>query len=800
MVTTSLGGDTPGPSVDNTAIDRLAKALEDLVNGQKGATSSGSTKSTAEENEKKRLKAQKDRYKLEEQIHKQTYDVLVRLNKARQAYEKKSLADNMKIINDRLQAERKLQAQRSAAMNAEAKAQEAAKRAAERRAQREIEASKKAVDSAADRRQRVFEDLNDKVFGGGTLNTKDYRKAQRAGIDSKQLAVTVAESDRNKANKLAAETNKAAEALAKLKRYIVDVVKDGGKLTYKQARRLDNLGDSASADAIRNKIAKDKAQAFRDEQQAYYNKISGRVSRGKSLNDSHLERAQELNMPGLARQISALIAKAVQDKTASATKKRVEDFEIAQHNKQVDIDRKAKAKADAEANKPTGAKGGSFFGGFGRNLVIGKLYAAAHVALAPLEAFGTGVGVHWLKAWKSLTDAAMNAGQNLSHTSGMAESANQMSNTIKITNAKLEKLNAQYDIMSAPGSRVAAGMVGSSASLAKGVAGSVGNAMDNPLQGLTGIVDKIGNAVGMADPGTMNRYNMVLRDLTATIGQGLAPVVHLITKLMKEFGDYLQPVIQDMLPKIKQVMSDLFKAIQPLIPLFVKELTDTIKELVDLMGQMGGKLGVREMVMRGVGVNAEVIKAGPNANVGAEVNKARLGMVGGGMLGGAAIGGFVGGPPGALIGAGVGGFAGLMNAPAQLDQGGGGGNIGIGGIMNQIANMRKGNIAGAAVAQNATIGSGADLGRRASQEAFIASSAKGNIDDGNALFKQAAQAALQFFLQAGKPAPAANGNAQAGIAPGKGEGAMAFGAGQSSTQKVARSFLYGMINPFGVFG
>lgn len=629
---------------------------------------------------------------------------------------------------------------------------------------------------------------------------------------------------------------KRDEAIKKLKQDITDRLNSGGKYTLKDARKFERLGEGAIADKIRKEVEvrkqkdKDKRvedfnisqhnkqvdadrkrseqvarsqQAARDAQRKFSDKMKRREARGLPFTEAHLERAQSIGRPALASWISHKIQKQKDD----AAQKRVEDFEIKQHNQEIDFKRKQAAGGGGSGGGGGGgAKGGSFFGGFGRNLAIGRLYAAVNAAAAPLEAFGAGVGTEWLKAWKELTQAAYAVGRNLSYSLGLGESAAQAANRTRQFTARIENQNAQYEMSSAVGSRVGAGMTGSATSLAKGVAEAVGKAMDAPLTGLTSIVGQIGNAVALADPGTMNRYNMILRDLTATIGQGLAPVVQLITRLMKEFGDYLQPVVSDMIPAIKKVMGDLFKAIQPLIPLFVKELTDTIKELVGLIAQFGGKLDLRSMIMRSLQVPEAIIKAGPNANP-AEVmeqearNQGGL-MVAGGVAGGAALGAGLGsivpgiGTVAGGIGGGIlGGIAAYMDTPAAPNN-----NPAAFGMMANLANMRKGNIAGAAVAQNATIGSGSDIARRASQEAFIASSARGNIDNQQNLFQQAAQAALQFFQNQGKAPAAANGNAQAGVAPGKGQGAMAFGAGQGAFEKNARAMLWGMMNPLAAWG
>lgn len=864
-MTAVLGNMTPDPTNagGEAAVNRLSQVLENLVNklGAGGGTK-GSGSAPWEQEDKKRAA----RYKLEEQIYKQTYDALARLAAYRRKREQ-ALDVLAKSINaEALQAERNkkraqdsLNAQRSRALNAEMKALEVAEKSAQRRIDAENQRNSKQqvrkTQSAAERMTNLLDTIGDKLANGGVLKESDRRKMARAGVYS-GIQQTLEKT--SQANKSVKESKTEAKDLEKLEAYwlrreaseraiykaridavtkarqdIQDKLQGGGKVSLKDARRLDRLGDSVGASGVRSKLVRDKAiteqqeladiersylrkdersvakwkrqqqdklDSKRETEREFATKIYGRINRGRNVTEGNLERAQQLGLKGLVGQITAQLQK----QKDTAAQKRVEDFEIQQHNKQVDNERKAKAKAEREA-KGTGPskQGGSFFGGFGRNMVIGRLYAVTNAVIAPMEAFVSGALVPAMKAWKELTKASLEAGKNLAYTSGMASAAAQVENVLKQKVARLESRNAQYGMVTDIGGRTAAGMMGSSASLSKGVGGAIGNAMDNPLTGLNEIVNQIGNAVGMADPGAMVRYNMVLRDLTATIGQGLAPVINMITRLMKEFGDYLQPVVQEMVPKITEVLGKLFEAIKPLIPLFVKELTDTIKELVDLIGQIGGKLGLREMIIRGVGgPNALALANAGGAGVGG--GKAALGF-GAGALEGAAIGGIGGaafGPVGSAIGAAggalIGGAAGFLGATEP--DANAGGPAGIGGMLNQLANMKKGNIAGAAVAQNATIGSGSDLARRASQEAFIASSAKGNIDPMQQLFQQAAQGAINFFQGALKPKPVANGNGQAGIAPGKGEGAMEFGAGQGSFQKVARSMLSGMVNPFGVFG
>ena len=559
------------------------------------------------------------------------------------------------------------------------------------------------------------------------------------------------------------KTKEQADALSKLRRYLMDLVADGGKLNYKHARRLEDLGGTKEAAAVRNLVAKTKQKEAADEkqaaiddrvkrQQSFYDKMSRRAGRGLGFTEGHLSRAQDLNMPGLARQIAAKIDQSSQAAKDKATKKRVEDFEILQHNTQVDNDRRAKAKADREAAKANAPakQGGSFFGGFTRNMVIGRLYAAANAALAPLEAFGAGIGVHWLKAWKSLTEAAYSAGKALSLASGMGESAARFENIVNTFTERLNKSNALQELARDPAGRIGAGFARSSASLAGGAAGALGGAMDNPLTGLNAIVDKIGHAVGLADPGTMSRYNMVLRDLTATIGQGLSPVVSVITKILKEFGDYLQPLVQAWLPEIKKTLNELYLAIKPLIPLFIVELQQTINEVIAKIKELGGNngAGFREMIANSLkaadGLSKFITMLGYAAGALADFANNPIGFI----------------AKGAVVAGG--GAAALMGAKGK----GGGGNA----MLAAAAGLQKGNIAGAAVAQNATIGSGSDLARKASQEAFIASSAKGNIDPAQNLFQQAAQQAIQFFQNAMKPAPAANGKAQPGIAAGAPQG------------------------------
>jgi hypothetical protein len=275
----------------------------------------------------------------------------------------------------------------------------------------------------------------------------------------------------------------------------------------------------------------------------------------------------------------------------------------------------------------------------------------------------------------------------------------------------------------------------------------------NPIQGILDIAGKIGGAVSLFDPSTMMRFGMVMREVTAVIGMGLTPVMQTITSLIKEFGDYLKPVVQDLGGEFAAAIRELGKELKPLVKLLIVELRNSLQDFTDKLKQLN-KQGNLD-----IGGVANELGAGPR-----QVNQRRLAIAGGGALAGAGIGAFAG-PPGALIGGGIGGLVGMLGADQLAPQWPGKRANGQE-LMAAANNLKKGQLMGTAVAHNATIGSGADLARRAAQDAFIASSNNG-LAEGKNLFEVAAQKAIDFFNKNNQP-PVVNGNAQPGVANGQG--------------------------------
>lgn len=430
------------------------------------------------------------------------------------------------------------------------------------------------------------------------------------------------------------------------------------------------------------------------------------------------------------------------------------DIDSIRASLQSDADAKAAKKAEAEAAREAKKKG--FFGGFARNIMIGGLYQAIGPVMAPLTKFTSGVMEPALNALKAFGDQAHQQGRGLAFNTGMAEALGSTTYGSRASAAAMLQSNAMQEMNTAVSSKMVAGINESAGRLADSASSMFTNALVSPLTGFKAIVDQIGNAVGMFNPGIMSRFNIMFRDLTATIGSGLAPVMNLITDLMRAFGDYLQPVISEALPKFRELMGDLYRTLAPMIPTLVQ----AIKEMIEQFS--GGLKKFAASGDKGAFVKNALLEATGLPNVNQMVNQAK-GAVAGAMIG-AAIGSAV-----PVIGTMVGGLAGgLIGSIAGRNWEGEGGFAAA--RAQNAANLQRGNITGMAAATDARFSSGMDIAKQAAQTAFLASSSIG-MTQGADLDMELKQQQLKWFKKANNEQQlpdAVNGNAQAGIAGGGG--------------------------------
>lgn len=818
MSTASLGGAVPAPD-DNSALDRLISAIEKLAGnrggggGRKGSAQSGGM--SAEDMDKKLLAEQGKRYKLEMEIHRTTYDVMARLSKYRMGLEKQHTDAAKKLAAQRSRA---LEAQ----MKAEESAQKVAEKKVQKQTESTAKRLTNLIDSIGDKlasggvltnrdrrrmsRAGVYSGIVQGFESTSQANAQERlgrnRQKQTESLEKLEAKWLKRERDdrENYKAKVAAENEKldregrlqassAFKALneAKAKRADAEVIAelelqaDSYKLAHEATYELNRKRE---ADA--KKLANENAKFDREGMQTAHNAMA--VYRAAKQKQAEKIAANDLKEEEQARDKAhnafyALDKK--REKQAKAEADAIDKFQkgigykvkagmnltrgdlrqsMFLGSRYSDFIRNEIEQREAQKNgKVDEKKGGgwsSFFGGFARNLIIGKLYSAAHFALTPLMALGAGLSSGGVRVWSSLTEAALEAGKQLYHLTGAGDAFTTAEYDLKTFSQRLKKINAREEMGFGLGAKASAGIIGAGSSLTRGVSDAFTNAIVNPLTGLIDIVSKVGNAVSLFDPSTMVRYNLVLRELTAVIGMTMTPVVQGITTLLKEFGDYLKPLAQTLTPEISNMMRELVEAIKPLIPLIIIELKDAVKTIIDELKKVkGNRLGIREKVLAAAGVPDPEVKE----QLRGDARILGKGLIGGG--GGALLGAPFG-PMGMAVGGAFGFVASLI--AAKLDENkveAARVNARAARVNQEAANLPKGNLMGTAVAYNATIGGGMELARRAAQDAFIASSNNGK-SQGMPLFEEAAKLVVEWLKNQGMGKDKVNGNIQPGMANG----------------------------------
>lgn len=99
-------------------------------------------------------------------------------------------------------------------------------------------------------------------------------------------------------------------------------------------------------------------------------------------------------------------------------------------------------------------------------------------------------------------------------------------------------------------------------------------------------------AVGTRSPGTVDQFEMALKDVSAVIGETFIPVMEMATDYFHMVGDVLANVLpnaaemRDILGPLKGTFKDLFDAIKPLLPLFKGTLKTVLEWLVEALSMM----------------------------------------------------------------------------------------------------------------------------------------------------------------------------------------------------------------------
>jgi hypothetical protein len=122
-----------------------------------------------------------------------------------------------------------------------------------------------------------------------------------------------------------------------------------------------------------------------------------------------------------------------------------------------------------------------------------------------------------------------------------------------------------------------------------GLASSLTGGLLAPLDAVRGLVDTIGNLVGLFNPGVVTQFQIALNDTLAVLGSALLPVMQGITVYIRAFGDALAtllPALQPLFDAIGQYIANyaqglvpIFQAAAPFIHLFAEAIGFLLEKL-----------------------------------------------------------------------------------------------------------------------------------------------------------------------------------------------------------------------------
>ena len=146
--------------------------------------------------------------------------------------------------------------------------------------------------------------------------------------------------------------------------------------------------------------------------------------------------------------------------------------------------------------------------------------------------------------------------------------------------------------------------------------------------------------VAQANPAVAQQFSLALRDTVAVIGQALVPVLQVLTRIMRSFGDTLHsfagsvgeslaamlesltPLFQvflDVFARVGEVVADVLRLVAPL----VKTAAEGIRTVFEWIGR-----GVR-LLLDLIGVELGESRVRPGSSVGAAVRQAGVSSVSG---------------------------------------------------------------------------------------------------------------------------------------------------------------------------
>lgn len=128
---------------------------------------------------------------------------------------------------------------------------------------------------------------------------------------------------------------------------------------------------------------------------------------------------------------------------------------------------------------------------------------------------------------------------------------------------------------------------------ATGISGGAGGGLGGALAGLGGAAAGAASAiaqlaiktVGLASPATMQRFNLVMEDTLAVVGDRLRPVIEILTDAFKLLGDWLETILpsadefREILSPVTDFLSELRDALASIAPIVKDVLVVAFKAL-----------------------------------------------------------------------------------------------------------------------------------------------------------------------------------------------------------------------------
>jgi len=95
--------------------------------------------------------------------------------------------------------------------------------------------------------------------------------------------------------------------------------------------------------------------------------------------------------------------------------------------------------------------------------------------------------------------------------------------------------------------------------------GAFSDALGAVVPILGGMGAALGQFVGAFSPALMEQFSMAMKDVTAVIGQALAPVLQVLTGIVREVGAVLNPVMKELQPVFDKLAKALASLLVPII-------------------------------------------------------------------------------------------------------------------------------------------------------------------------------------------------------------------------------------------